>query len=99
MKHIMELSNDFIIKATFVENRKGNDVIDWVDKPGEKAHGKYRVDNVIALVKEYDEYGNSTNLLQQVFLTKDDLKKLVAKMDEIEKITGVTDYPINDLPY
>lgn len=99
MKHIIELSQDFIIKSSFLPARKDKDVIDWVDKPGGKAHGKYRVDSVIALVKECDEYGNSTNKLQQVWLNKDDLKKILEKVEAIDNLTGVTDYPNDDLPF
>ena len=99
MKHIVELSQDFIIQSRFIANRKEKDVIDWVDKPGGKAHGKYRVESIIALVKECDEYGNSTGKLQQVWLDKDDLKKVLEKVDAIDTLNSVTDYTPDDLPF
>ncbi len=98
MKYLMELQNDFIIKGRFIAKTKEDGKTDYVNGTAGIAHGKISVDSVTALIPEYDQNGYTTGKLNQVFISKDDLKKVLSKVEELDQ-SETTGYPSDDLPF
>lgn len=97
MKQFVELSNDCIIKYKFVENRKDN-VPDWVDDKKQKANGKNVTDGVTVLVKNYNESGY-TGKLDELWIPKQDILNLAARIMQIDSEQNVVGIPNDDLPF
>ncbi len=104
MKELLSLDNDYILESKFQEKKIRDPknilhtVPDFCNEEKTMVNGNMIIDRVLFMREIFDQYGNSAGQFEMIWINKNDVLKLAAKIMDVESKV-VAGYPSDNLPF
>lgn len=98
MKQLISLQQDYIMISSFVGKIDESGFTKWTDDEKKMQYGNNIVDAVYCLMDEHDRYGNYSNTIRKIYLSKQDILTLAENIKQTE-LLDVIGTETNELPF